>query len=133
MPGGYGFEQYPQQQSPNAAQVGMQLQQSAQQQADPMAGTGDPMAGVMDNGTAMGFSPLPSQSSGNPVTRPELTPGQPDTSTSAAVGELLTRTAGGAGKNRPLMPPGMGQDDLLLRAGFSPDELALYKQMGGAK
>lgn len=140
MPGGYGFEQYPQTKSPQAAQIGQQLQMQGQMQmqaqavppgamAEPGMSLGDPMA----DGAEMGFSPLPSQSSGNPVTRPELVPGQPDTSTSAAIGQLLSRTAGGAGKNRPLMPPSMGQDDLLLRAGFSPEELALYKEMGGIK
>jgi hypothetical protein len=133
MPAGYGFESYPQQKSPVAAQVGQQLQMSAQQ-AGPMGPPG--LAGPMDDPAQMAaepvFSPLPGQTTGNPVTRPELVVGG-DSSTSAAVGQLLSRTAGGAGKTMQRTPPNVGQDELLLRSGFSPEELELFKQMGGVK
>lgn len=128
MAAGYGFESYGNvTKSEPANSVGARLMVQAQA-IGPQGPQGQQP--LFDN-TVQSFGPLPSQSSGNPLSRPELQGG--DSSIAVAVGQLLSRTGGGAGKNRPLLPANSTQDETLLNAGFSPEELQLYKEMGGIK
>lgn len=146
MAGGFGFQKYPQQGTPNAEAVGMALMQ--QGQGPPMGGAPAPMsaAPMAPTGAGIGAGSTDADASlrGEGAVRMTgggqigaMQGGDPDEhghSTNAlnvAVGEAMTRLGGGYSTNPNPYKDRAGHMRQLMQLGLSQTEAHLLAETGG--